>query len=65
MWIVGGAGNYFCVSIPVRKKTLSLHFQLSFFSCTPLVLAFSSIVVADLGFTVCFVGGVSSSFLGH
>lgn len=32
------------------NKALSLHFQLIFFSYTSLVLAFSSVVVTDLGF---------------
>lgn len=65
MWTVGGARNYFCLSNTKRNKALSLHFQLSFFSYTSLVLAFSSIVAADLGFTICFVGPVNSSFTGH
>lgn len=49
---------------PTGKKH-SLYFQLCFFSHTTIVLAFGSVVVADLGFTMCFVEGVRSSFPGH
>lgn len=37
---------------PTGKKH-SLYFQLCFFSHTTIVLAFGSVVVADLGFTMC------------
>lgn len=64
MWIVGGAGNYFCVSNPNRKKTLFILPTL-LFSHTTIVWAFGSVVVADLGFTICFVESVSNSSPGH
>lgn len=64
MWIVGGAGTYFCVSKPNRKKAL-FTFQLCFFSHITIVPAFGSVVLADMDFTVCFVGIVSRSFPGR
>lgn len=63
MWIVGGAGNYFCASNPNRKKSTLYTSNSTFFPTT--VLAFGSVVAADLGFTICFIESVSGSFPGH
>lgn len=53
-----------CIKPQQEKSTLYTS-NSAFLSHTTIVLAFGSVLVADLGFTMCFVEGVRSSFPGH
>lgn len=48
-----------------KKRSLYTSNSAFFLPHTSLVLAFGSVVAADLGFTACFVGGANSSFPGR